>query len=62
MLVFTNYQRIVMFQISSDQDFASQITEPDSPYIRLYENNCDISLFLHINDSLNSLTQSTKSI
>ena len=28
--------------------------------MRLYENNCDISLSLQIDDSLNSLTQSTQ--
>ena len=49
-----------MFQIFSDQDFASQITKSDSTYMRLYENNCDIPLSLQIDDSLNSLIQSTQ--
>jgi len=57
-LVFTNYQRIVIFQISSDQNSAPQIAKSNSSYIRLYGNNCDISLFLQIDSSLNSLTQS----
>jgi len=30
--------------------------------MRLYKNNCDIPLFLQIDDSLNSLTQSTQLI
>ena len=42
-LIFTNYQRTVMFQISYDQNLAFQITEPDSPYMRLYGNNYNIS-------------------
>jgi len=62
MPVFANYQRTVIFQISSNQDFASQIAKLDSSYMRLYENNCDIPLSLQINDSLNSLTQSTQLI
>jgi len=45
-----------MFQIYSDQDLAPQIAKPDSPYIRLYGNNCDVPLFLQINDLLNFLT------
>ena len=40
--VFTNYKRIINFQISSDQNPTFQITELDSLYIRLYKNNCDI--------------------
>jgi len=46
MLVFANYQRTIIFQISSNQDLASQIAKPDSPYMRLYENNHNISLSL----------------
>ena len=56
-LVFTNYQRIVIFQISSDQNSAFQIAKFNSSYIRLHGNNCDIPLFLQIDNSLNSLTQ-----
>jgi len=56
MLVFANYQRIVMFQISNDQNFTSQIAKPDFFYIKLYENNCNIPLFLQIDDLLNFLT------
>jgi len=51
-----------MFQISSNQVSASQIAKSDSPYMRLYGNNCDISLFLQIDYSLNFLTQFTQSI
>ena len=61
-LVFTNYQRIVIFQISSDQNSAPQIAKSDSSYIRLHGNNCDIPLFLQIDNSLNSLTQSIQSM
>jgi len=57
-LIFTNYQRTVMFQISYNQNLAFQITEPDSSYMRLYRNNYNISLFLQIDNLLNSLTQS----
>ena len=62
MLVFANYQRTIMFQISSNQDLAPQISKPDSPYKRLYKNNCNISLSLQINNSLNFLTQSIQSM
>jgi len=51
-----------MFQIYSNQDLASQITKPDSPYMRLYKNNYNISPFLQIDNSLNFLTQSIQSI
>ena len=61
-LVFTNYQRIVIFQISSDQNSAFQIAKFNSSYIRLHGNNCDIPLFLQIDNSLNSLTQSIQSM
>ena len=54
--VFTNYQRTIIFQISSDP--ASQITELNPLYTRLHENNCNIPLSLQINGLLNSLTQS----
>jgi len=59
-LIFADYQRKIMFQISNDQNFLSQITEFNFPYIKLYENNCDIFFLLQIDDSLNSLTQSTQ--
>jgi len=55
-LVFANYQRTVMFQISSNQNPTSQIVELDSLYMRLHRNNYDISLFLQIDNSLNFLT------
>jgi len=58
--VFADCQRTITFQISSDQDFASQITEFDFLCIRLYRNNCNIPLFLQIDDLLNFLTQSTQ--
>jgi len=45
-LAFANYQRIVMFQISSNQNPIPWITEPDFSYMRLHENNCNISLSL----------------
>jgi len=62
MLVFADCQKSVIFQIPSDQNPVLQITEPDSLYMRIYENNCNISLFLQIDDSLDSLTQSTQSM
>ena len=46
-----------MFQIPSNQNTVSHIAESNSPYIRLYENNYNISLSLQINNLLNSLTQ-----
>jgi len=61
-LVFTNYQRIVIFQISSDQNSAFQIAKFNSSYIRLHGNNCDIPLFLQIDNSLNFLTQFIQSM
>ena len=51
-----------MSQISYNQNIASQITEPNSPYIKLYGNDYNISLFLQIDNLLNSLTQSIQSI
>jgi len=45
-LVFADCQKIVMLQTPSDQNSASQIAEPDFPYIGLYKNNCHISLSL----------------
>jgi len=57
MLVFAHYKKTVIFQIFSDQDSTFEITEPDFSHIRLYENNCDIPLFLQIDNSLKSLTQ-----
>jgi len=59
-LIFAGYQRTIIFQISSDQNVVSQITKLNFPYMRLYKNNCDILLFLHIDNLLNSLTQSTQ--
>jgi len=56
MLVFANYQRIIIFQISSNQDLASQIAKADSSYMRFYENNHNISLFLQIDNLLSFLT------
>ena len=59
-LISADYQKTIIFQIFSNQDFVSQITKLNFPYMRLYENNCDISLSLQIDDSLNSLTHSTQ--
>ena len=56
-LIFANYQRTIIFQISSNQDLVSQITKLN---IRLYKNNCNITLSLQIDKLLNSLTQSTQ--
>ena len=39
MSVFANYQKTVIFQISSDQNPTSQITKSYSSYMRLYGNN-----------------------
>ena len=41
-LIFANYQRTIIFQISSDQDFTSQIAELDFLNMRLYGNDCDV--------------------
>ena len=60
MSVFTNCQKTAMFQTSNDQNFVSQLAEPNFSYMRLYENNCNIPLFLQIDNSLNFLTQSTQ--
>ena len=62
MLVFANYHRIIIFQISSNQDLASQIAKPDSSYMRFYENNHNISLSLQIDNLLSLLTQSIQYI
>ena len=51
-----------MFQISSNQDLAFQITKPNSSYMRLHENNYNISPFLQIDNSLNFLTWFIQSI
>jgi len=59
-LIFANYQRTIIFQISSNQNFVSQITKLNFSYIRLYKNNCNITLSLQIDKLLNSLTQSTQ--
>ena len=56
MLVFANYQRIIIFQISSNQNLASQIAKPNSSYIRFCENDHNISLSLQIDNLLISLT------
>jgi len=41
-LIFANYQRTIMLQVSSDQNSALQIAELDFLYTRLYRNDCDI--------------------
>ena len=45
-LIFANYQRTIIFQISGDQDSTSQIAELDFLYMRLYRNDCDVSSVL----------------
>ena len=51
-----------MFQIFSNQNPVLQISKSSFSYMRLHENNCDISLFLQIDNSLNSLTHFTQSM
>ena len=46
--IFTDYQRIIIFQISDDQNLALQITELDSFYTRLCGNNCSVSFVLRV--------------
>ena len=57
-LIFTDYQRTIMFQISSDQDPAPQIAELDSLYIRLHENDYNVLSTLRVITLLSIISHS----
>ena len=60
--IFTDYQRTIMFQISSDQDPAPQIAELDSFYIRLHENDYNVLSALGVITLLSTISHSQNSI
>ena len=60
--IFTDYQRTITFQISSDQDSAFQIAKLDCLYIRLHRNNCNIPSFLRTMTFLSTIFYSWDSI
>ena len=60
--IFTDYQRTIIFQISSDQDPALQIAELDFLYIRLHKNDYNILSALRVMTLLSTISHSQNSI
>ena len=60
--IFADYQRTITFQISGNQDPASQIAELDSLETKLHGNNCDIPFVLILITLLSAIPHSWDSI